>query len=126
MHQTTTLAALATLAASVLGSPIEQRATCPGVHVFGARETTAAAGYGSAGTFVNLILGAYSGSTSEAITYPAAGGDSYGSSVQTGTTNIANQINAYNEMCPSTMLVVIGYSQVSFPVSERGEGDEKG
>ncbi|KAF2170595.1 carbohydrate esterase family 5 protein [Zasmidium cellare ATCC 36951] len=87
------------------------RQSCPNIHVFGARETTAAAGYGSSSTFVNAILKAYPGSTSEAINYPAAGGDSYASSVQQGTQNIANQINAFNKQCPSAKLVVVGYSQ---------------
>lgn len=42
----------------VTGSPIgnlEERA-CPGIHVFGARETTASPGYGSAGTVRSIIF----------------------------------------------------------------------
>jgi hypothetical protein len=39
--------------------------------VFGARETTASPGYGTASVVVDLVLGAYSGATSEAIDYPA-------------------------------------------------------
>jgi acetylxylan esterase len=108
--------AAASLAVSpALGNPIQERQSCPNIHVFGARETTAPAGYGSAGTFVNLILNAYPGSTAEAITYPAAGGTNaaYASSVQQGTQNIANQINNFNKQCPNTKLVVVGYSQVS-------------
>lgn len=50
---------------------LEERQSCPIIHVFGARETTAPAGYGTAGVVVNLILNAYPGSTSEAISYPA-------------------------------------------------------
>ncbi|KAK4496957.1 hypothetical protein PRZ48_011406 [Zasmidium cellare] len=92
-------------------SALHPRQSCANIHVFGARETTGPAGYGSSSTFVNAILKAYPGSTSEAITYPAAGGDSYGSSVQQGTQNIANQINAFNKQCPGARLVVVGYSQ---------------
>ena len=111
MHLTSTLTTAAILSASAYASPLQERQSCPGVHVFGARETTAPAGYGSAGTFVNLILNAYAGSTAEAINYPAQGDSAYGSSVQTGTKNIANQINAFNTKCPNSKLVVVGYSQ---------------
>lgn len=81
------------LLAGTLAAPVEERASCPNIHVFGARETTAPAGYGSSNTFVNLILGAYSGSTAEAINYPAAGGTNaaYASSVQAGTQVIRTQ-----------------------------------
>lgn len=101
-----------------LGPSLNRRASCPSIHIFGARETTASAGYGSAGTVVNLILNAYPGSTAEAIVYPACGGQSscgsvsYASSVQQGTTAAANAVNAYNVQCPSTELVLVGYSQV--------------
>jgi len=57
------------LAGSALASPVSldarQSGGCPNIHVFGARETTAPAGYGSAGTFVNLILNAHPGATAE-------------------------------------------------------------
>ena len=101
--------------APAFASPIQKRQSCPNIHIFGARETTAPAGYGSAGTFVNLILNAYPGSTAEAVNYPAAGGTNaqYASSVQAGTQDVANQINNFNKQCPSTKLVLIGYSQVS-------------
>ncbi|KAJ9606868.1 carbohydrate esterase [Cladophialophora chaetospira] len=106
-------AALLAVAPSAFSNPIEGRQSCPNIHIFGARETTAPAGYGSAGTFVNLILNAYPGATAEAINYPAAGGTNaaYASSVQQGTQNVANQINNFNKQCPNTKLVVVGYSQ---------------
>lgn len=113
MYFPTALITPVVLASLAEASPLTSRQSCPNIHVFGARETTAPAGYGSSSTFVNAILNAYPGSTSEAITYPAAGGDSYGSSVQQGTQNIANQINAFNKQCPNAKLVVVGYSQVS-------------
>ena len=98
-----------------LAVPLElQRRACPNIHIFGARETTAPAGYGSSGTVVNLILNAHSGSTAEAINYPAAGGNDYGTSVQTGVQSVASQVNSFNEQCPSTELVLVGYSQVRF------------
>jgi acetylxylan esterase len=92
-----------------------RQSSCPAIHIFGARETTAPAGYGSAGTVVNLILNAHPGSTAEAINYPATGGDSYGSSVQAGVQAVMNQVNAFYAQCPNTKLVLVGYSQVSKP-----------
>jgi acetylxylan esterase len=76
-------------------------------------------GYGSSITVVNGILSAYSGSTSEAISYPACGGQSscggvsYSSSVAQGIQAVASAVNAYNSRCPQTQLVLVGYSQVS-------------
>lgn len=100
-------------------APLEVRQSgCPKVHVFGARETTAPAGYGTAGTVVNLVLGAYSGSTAEAISYPACGGQSscggqsYANSALAGTAAVASAVNAFNSKCPTTQLVLVGYSQV--------------
>ncbi len=120
MRLTSGAAALLAVTPTALASPLqfEERQACPNIHIFGARETTAPAGYGSAGTFVNLILSAFPGSTAEAINYPAAGGTNaaYASSVQQGTQNIANQINNFNKQCPNSKLFVVGYSQVSpFP-----------
>ncbi|KAF3762046.1 carbohydrate esterase family 5 /Carbohydrate-binding module family 1 [Cryphonectria parasitica EP155] len=100
-------------------SPIdpEKRVTCSSIHIFGARETTASAGYGSSITVVDEILNAYPGSTAEAIVYPACGGQascgdvSYSESLIEGTAAAAAAVNAYNEACPSAELVLVGYSQ---------------
>jgi len=107
-----------------------KRANCPAIHVFGARETTVAQGYGTAGVVVDLILNAHSGATSEAIVYPACGGQSscggvsYANSVIQGVAAVASQVNSFNTQCPDTQLVLVGYSQVScslqFPESENG------
>lgn len=107
------------LAATASPVEVETRQSCPGVHVFGARETTVGPGYGSSGTVVDLILGAYPGSTSEAITYPACGGQgscggiSYSDSANQGTVAVASAVNSLNSRCPDTKIVLVGYSQVS-------------
>jgi len=99
------------------GESVEKRQSCPGVHIFGARETTVSPGFGSAGTVVNLIRNAYPGATSEAISYPACGGQSscggvsYGNSAAQGTTAVANAVNSYHQRCPNTQIVLVGYSQ---------------
>ncbi|CAK5276501.1 unnamed protein product [Mycena citricolor] len=92
-------------------------AQCPQVHVFGARETTVPPGYGTSGPVVQSIVGAYPGATSEAITYPACGGQascggvSYANSAVAGVAAVASQVNAFNAQCPNTVLVLVGYSQ---------------
>jgi acetylxylan esterase len=96
-----------------------KRQSCPEVHVFGARETSVSPGLGSSATVVNAILSAYSGATSEAIDYPACGGQSscggvsYGESVAAGIDAVASAVNSFNTQCPDTKLVLVGYSQVS-------------
>ena len=104
--------------ATAIDVDLEARQACPGIHVFGARETTVPPGYGTAGVVVNLVLGAHSGATSEAINYPACGGQascgsvSYASSAVQGVAAVAAAVNAFNTKCPSTQLVLVGYSQV--------------
>lgn len=111
---------LAARAALITATPVEleeRQSSCPGVHVFGARETTVSPGYGSSSTVVNLVLQAYPGSTSEAISYPACGGQSscggvsYANSANQGTAAVASAVNSFYERCPSTQLVLVGYSQ---------------
>jgi len=111
----------------VAGSPVDTteaselvaRQSCPEIHVFGARETTVPSGYGTAGQVVNLILQAFPGATSEAINYPACGGQAscggiqYGDSARQGTQAVANAVNSFHQRCPNTKLVLVGYSQVS-------------
>ena len=97
---------------------VAKRADCPNIHVFGARETSVSAGYGSSSTVVDAVKNAYSGATSEAIDYPACGGQSscggvsYSSSVTQGVKAVASAVNSYNSQCPDTQLVLVGYSQV--------------
>ena len=101
-----------------MASPLQERA-CPNIHVFGARETTAPPGYGSSDTVVNLVKQAYPGTTSEAINYPACGGQascggaSYSQSVKAGIQAVASAVNSFNQQCPDTQIVLVGYSQVS-------------
>lgn len=108
-----------TTTASPLASPdadpdLETRQSgCPQIHVFGARETTAPPGYGTAGSVVNSILNAHPGSNAEAINYPASGSNpTYAQSVLAGTNAVCSQVSAYARKCPQTKLVLVGYSQV--------------
>jgi acetylxylan esterase len=114
--------AILLLLGHALASPIDvslEKRQCPGIHVFGARETTAAAGYGSSITVVDGVLADHPGATSEAINYPACGGqsscggDSYAQSVAAGVSAAVTAVNNYAAECPSTQLVLVGYSQVS-------------
>lgn len=46
---------------------VEARQSCAKLHVIGARETTVPQGFGSSQAMIQLIQGAYPGTTSEAI-----------------------------------------------------------
>lgn len=128
MWPTPKAAYLILLAHSLLvsGSPvdaeIQARQSCPEIHIFGARETTVPSGYGSAGAVVDMIKREFPGATSEAINYPACGGQAqcggiqYGDSARQGTQAVANAVNSFHQRCPNTKLVLVGYSQVSLPV----------
>ncbi|KAI0548651.1 cutinase [Xylaria curta] len=114
--KTTTV--LPILAAAATAKPVvEQRQACPGVYVFGARETTAPAGYGTAGGLVNMVTAAYPDSQAEAIVYPACGGQAacggvdYDSSANQGTAAVITAVNDLDSRCPDTSIVLIGYSQ---------------
>ena len=102
----------------LLGSVGFSVAQCPQVHIFGARETTAPPGYGTAGAVVTSIQNAFPGATAEVINYPACGGQascggvSYANSVIQGVAAVASQVNTFNQNCPNTVLVLVGYSQV--------------
>nr|GFD57082.1 hypothetical protein [Tanacetum cinerariifolium] len=67
---------------------------------------------------VNSVKAAYPGSGSEAIVYPACGGQaacggiSYDNSASQGTAAVVKAVTAYNQKCPNTQIVLIGYSQV--------------
>ena len=108
------------LLAQVLASPIEalERNSCPPIHVFGARETTAPAGMGTEGVVFNLITQAHSEATSEAINYPACGGQSacggvsYSDSAKRGVAVVVSAVDSFNSSCPNTQLVLVGYSQI--------------
>ena len=116
----------AAAALSVIGfavaNPVElaERQSCPKVYIFGARETTVAQsnGFGTAAGLVNQVKAAYAGSGAEAIVYPACGGQascgsvSYDNSASQGTAAVVKAVTAYNQKCPSTQIVLIGYSQV--------------
>lgn len=115
-----TAAAALSLAGLAAANPVDlaERQSCPKVYVFGARETTAPAGYGTSAGLVNQIKSAYSGAGSEAIVYPACGGQSqcggvsYDNSATQGTAAVVKAVTAYNQKCPDTQIVLVGYSQV--------------
>ena len=109
--------ALPILASMASAGPIEERQSCPPVHVFGARETTVPQGYGTSQGLVDMVVQAYPGATKEAIVYPACGGQgncggvSYENSQQQGTQAVVRAVTSFNQRCPSTKIVLVGYSQ---------------
>ncbi|KAF2005174.1 carbohydrate esterase family 5 protein [Amniculicola lignicola CBS 123094] len=117
----TAAAAAFSLASLAAANPVEisERQSCPKVYVFGARETTVAQsnGFGTGANLVRSVVSAYSGTGSEAIVYPACGGQSqcggisYDNSATQGTAAVVKAVTAYNAKCPTTQIVLIGYSQ---------------
>jgi len=107
------------LASLARASPVEPRQSCPQVHIFGARETTVsqANGYGTTAGLVNMVKQAFPGATSEAIVYPACGGQascggiSYDQSQWQGAEAVVRAVTDFNRRCPDTKIVLIGYSQ---------------
>ncbi|KAK3322516.1 cutinase-domain-containing protein [Apodospora peruviana] len=87
------------------------QASCPDIHIFGARETTTPPGFGTAETLVDLVTKTFPRTTSEAIIYPAAGGDEYGASVTAGIAAVVNQTGQFTERCPGSIVIMHGYSQ---------------
>nr|ADZ98863.1 acetyl xylan esterase [Chrysosporium lucknowense] len=114
-----TAVAVPVLAGIASANPVdvEARQSCPEVHVFGARETTAPPGYGTSQGLVNMVVQAYPGATSEAINYPACGGQAscggidYNTSANQGTQAVVSAVTSFNQRCPDTKIVLIGYSQ---------------
>ncbi|KAI0400023.1 carbohydrate esterase family 5 protein [Xylaria palmicola] len=110
-------AVLPILAAVANATPVEERQSCPSLFIFGARETTAPAGYGTAGGLVDMVKAAYPNSDSVAIDYPACGGQAscggvdYDSSANQGTSAVVSAVTQKNSQCPDTQIVLIGYSQ---------------
>ncbi|KAI0010810.1 acetylxylan esterase precursor [Xylariaceae sp. FL0662B] len=110
------LPVLAGLAGSTPSELEDRQSSCPGIHVFGARETTAPPGYGTTRGLVEMVIQAYSDSTAEAIAYPACGGESqcgvsYEQSATQGTAAVVTAVTDLNSRCPDTKVVLIGYSQ---------------
>lgn len=109
----TLLTAITTAFASPVADLDTRQSNCPPLHIFGARETTAAPGYGSTSSVVNALLQQHPGATAEAINYPASGSNpTYSQSVLAGTNAVCSQVSAFARKCPGTKVVLVGYSQV--------------
>ncbi|KAI8954113.1 carbohydrate esterase family 5 protein [Xylaria longipes] len=108
-HVSLLLLLIADTAAATVG--VGRREGCSSLHIFGARETTAPPGFGTAATVVSLIQRSYPGASAESIIYPAVGGNMYAASVAVGVRAVAAQTSSYFQKCPNTTLVMVGYSQ---------------
>jgi Cutinase len=118
------IASVAALASFAVANPvietelIEKRAdanvstACADIHYIVARASTEPQGFGISGTVSNASASKYPGSTAESIVYPALLLP-YEPSSTAGTAATKKQLTAYVDKCPSSRIVMIGYSQVS-------------
>ncbi|KAF9888533.1 hypothetical protein FE257_008640 [Aspergillus nanangensis] len=103
------LLASGTIAAS--SETAKHQSSCPDIHVFGARHTTAKDDYGAAKEFVELLLETHPGATAEPIHYPAAPKPRFTESVHHGVQAVTYQVTEFVRKCPDTQIVLVGYSQ---------------
>ncbi|KAG6917744.1 hypothetical protein DXG01_001282 [Tephrocybe rancida] len=108
----TSLIALSVLAITVVATPIAAPASsCAAVHVITARASTELPGEGIIGDVVDTIVSRSSQTVSrEAIVYPATL-TSYLISQAQGVTAMKARLAAKASACPSTKIVLTGYSQ---------------
>ena len=106
------LVALAGLAVSVAANPIPAPTTdCAAVHVISARGSTEAPGEGKIGTIVDVIVSSSTQTVSrEAVDYPADIWD-YPISEALGVNALKTVLKAKAAACPTTKIVLTGYSQ---------------
>jgi acetylxylan esterase len=83
--------------------------TCAPVHIIASRASGEAPGEGIIGSFSTLVKQMIPGSTSEALVYPAS--MPYSGSIPIGVTNLKSAIASYSSACPTSKLVLMGYSQ---------------
>lgn len=106
-------ASISTLAASLLlaAGPAAVAAQCySGVNIFTARGSFEQPpnGLGIEGTHINAVIAAIPGSAATVIDYPATFTNN---SVPIGVQNGTRQLTAYLDACPTSKVVVMGYSQ---------------
>lgn len=84
-----------------------------GVYIIACRGTFESqdyVGYGFQGALVTSLLNAIPNSNASAVIYPASVYN-YGDSVGQGAVNAQQQIIAYHNACPTSAMVLLGYSQ---------------
>ncbi|MCJ1436579.1 hypothetical protein MMC27_005959 [Xylographa pallens] len=120
------------LALQAAASPYQRQSVfktsddCPtGVHIIGVRGTLEAPGFGAMQDVLDQLMDKLPGSDSMAIDYPASGitigADGkpvynffqYRASEGQGLAMLSAEIEDFNERCPDTGIVVMGYSQAS-------------
>ncbi|KAJ7359862.1 cutinase [Mycena albidolilacea] len=107
---------LLALSLSALAAPPSTLVTgpssgCSAIHVITARASTEAPGEGTIGAVVSAVVQGSSQNVSrESVNYPATL-TNYDSSEGLGVTDMRNKLAAQARSCPSTKIVLMGYSQ---------------
>ncbi|GAA5865740.1 hypothetical protein JCM8547_002762 [Rhodosporidiobolus lusitaniae] len=108
----------------VLTSPsvgLEESAACPVLHMIVARASTEMSGEGIIGTVASKVKQQLSGSTSEAIEYPATL-NNYASSEGKGVDAMIAAVEAQENKCPGGKIALLGYSQGAHVIGDALSG----
>lgn len=108
-------------------SDINSNVNCAsGVQIIAARGTSEDAGMGAMASLANDIMDKIPNSRAIGLRYPARERPSYSDSEETGVDHMRNYIQYFNQHCPKTKLVLLGYSQVSLLMSMNTNGKLQG
>lgn len=97
-------------AAASVSHYIREEPCATGLHLIVARGSSEAPGLGRMGVVARNVTLQISGSTVEAIDYPASFSN-YSDSQEKGAIAFEKRLTAYHERCPNTKVALLGYSQ---------------
>lgn len=115
--------AFVAVAAAVPASLESRQTTCAaGVHLIVARGTFEPQGHSLQDPIVSAIVNKIPGSDATQVVYPASPIDITGS-LASGVANAQQQINDYVAACPSSKIVLMGYSQGAQVIGDSISGE---
>ncbi|CAG8953900.1 hypothetical protein HYFRA_00010861 [Hymenoscyphus fraxineus] len=105
------------LLVTLLLAPITQAADCAANHIIIARASTEQPGPGVIGSLATLVTQDFPGTTMESVVYPATL-ENYANSSAMGTAGMKKLLTTYVDACPTSKVVLMGYSQGAHVVGD--------